>query len=60
MKHQDVIFSIANAAQHYLAIDVDSLTEVPAVGFLLHRGHPANAEVVSLGIGTVGKRFSNP
>ena len=35
--------------------DLDSLIDVPAVGFILHRGaNAANAEVVAFGLGTVG------
>merc|ERR1712142_470262 len=50
-KHQEIIFDIVKAAADSgIQFDVDSLTEVPAAGFILHRGQYSNyAEIVSLG-----------
>ena len=56
-KHQELIFEVVKAAQDRLGVDVDSLTEVPAAGFLLQRGKAGigREEVVSLGIGAVSQ-----
>ena len=56
-KHQELIFEVVKAAQDRLGVDVDSLTEVPAAGFLLQRGKTGfgDEQVVSLGIGSVSR-----